>query len=116
MPLLHERGYYVILGSRLKRLRERRGIRQREVAAYLKCDQTVVSKYENGGRLLDVYELIDVCGYFGITLDQVLLPTMGAWEEKIFEQGYVDRRRDRPPRDDPWVDRVEKERKKRQKQ
>ena len=109
MPLLHERRYYVLLASRLKRLRERRDIRQRVVAKHLKCDQTVVSKYENAGRLLDVYELIDICGYFGITLDQVLMPPMGEWEEKIFRQGYVDRRFDELPADDPWVDLVEKD-------
>ena len=46
---------------RIRDLREDRDLTQKEVAAYLHCDQSLYSKYERGERLL--------ADYYGVTLD-----------------------------------------------
>ena len=46
---------------RIRDLREDRDLTQKEVAAYLHCDQSLYSKYERGERLLP--------HYYGVTLD-----------------------------------------------
>jgi transcriptional regulator with XRE-family HTH domain len=50
-----------VLVSLLREARERRGLRQIDVARVLGCPQTRVSKYELGTRRLDLLELRDVC-------------------------------------------------------
>jgi transcriptional regulator with XRE-family HTH domain len=57
-----------ILLSLLRDARERKGLRQADVAAALDCPQTRVSKYELGTRRLDLLELRDVCRVLGVTL------------------------------------------------
>ncbi|ABE30559.1 helix-turn-helix domain-containing protein [Paraburkholderia xenovorans] len=46
--------------ARLKQLREQRGLHQQAVAERLGRTQTYVSRYESGGRRLDLIELLDV--------------------------------------------------------
>jgi transcriptional regulator with XRE-family HTH domain len=50
-----------ILLSLLREAREKRGLRQIDVARALGCPQTRVSKYELGTRRLDLLELREVC-------------------------------------------------------
>lgn len=57
-----------ILLSLLREARERKGLRQADVAAALNCPQTRVSKYELGTRRLDLLELRDVCKVLGVSL------------------------------------------------
>jgi transcriptional regulator with XRE-family HTH domain len=57
-----------ILLSLLRDARERKGLRQADVAAALKCPQTRVSKYELGTRRLDLLELRAVCKVLGLSL------------------------------------------------
>lgn len=57
-----------ILLSLLRHVREKKGLRQADVAAALNCPQTRVSKYELGTRRLDLLELRDVCRVLGVTL------------------------------------------------
>jgi transcriptional regulator with XRE-family HTH domain len=52
----------------LRQAREKKGLRQADVAAALNCPQTRVSKYELGTRRLDLLELRDVCKVLGVNL------------------------------------------------
>lgn len=42
---------------------------QKEVAAYLHCDQSLYSKYERGERLLPLDRAVQLADYYGVTLD-----------------------------------------------
>lgn len=57
-----------ILLSLLRQIREERGLRQADVAQRLGYPQSVVSKYENGERRLDLLELYDLCSAVGISM------------------------------------------------
>jgi transcriptional regulator with XRE-family HTH domain len=57
-----------ILLSLLREAREKKELRQADVAAALNCPQTRVSKYELGTRRLDLLELRDVCKALGVSL------------------------------------------------
>lgn len=56
----------------LKHARIRAGFKQIDVAALLNVTQSYVSKYEAGGRRLDLFELLAVCDALGIELGTVL--------------------------------------------
>jgi transcriptional regulator with XRE-family HTH domain len=57
-----------ILLSLLRQIREERDLRQADVAQRLGYPQSVVSKYENGERRLDLLELYDLCSAVGISM------------------------------------------------
>lgn len=119
MPRRRKHGYYRLIGNRLQRLRESRSLHQDEVAKELKLSQSSVSRYETAGRVLDVYELVDICAYYGISQDQLMLPPMGEWEEMLFNEGGINWDPDvyvppPGPDEDPWLKRIgEKQAKKR---
>ena len=54
---------------RIRDLREDRDLKQKEVAAYLMCDQSLYSKYERGERPLPL-ELADkLAEFYGVSVD-----------------------------------------------
>jgi transcriptional regulator with XRE-family HTH domain len=59
---------YAIFLATLRRFREDSGRTQTDVAAFLKRDQSVVSKCERGERRIDVIELRDYCRAIGMEL------------------------------------------------
>ena len=50
---------------RIRDLREDRDLTQKEVAAYLHCDQSLYSKYERGERLLPLDRAVQLADYYG---------------------------------------------------
>lgn len=54
----------------LREVRIEAGLTQTDLAVRIGKDQTFVSKYEGGGRRLDVLELREICQALGITLEQ----------------------------------------------
>jgi len=52
----------------LRELREKRVIRQVDIAEQLNVPQSFVSKYESGTRNLDILELRQICQLLGISL------------------------------------------------
>ena len=56
---IHDHRYQAV-AARLRELREQRGLHQQAVAQRLGRTQTYVSRYESGGRHLDLIELLDV--------------------------------------------------------
>ena len=65
----------------LKEMRQKRGVRQVELAEKLGVPQSFVSKYESGERQLDILELRQICQLIGISLDNFVRQL----EEKINE-------------------------------
>ena len=57
---------------RIRDLREDKDLKQKEVADYLMCDQSLYSKYERGERPLPL-ELADkLADFYGVSVDYLL--------------------------------------------
>ena len=54
---------------RIRDLREDKDLTQKEVAAYLHCDQSLYSKYERGERDLPLALFIKLAQYYQVNLD-----------------------------------------------
>lgn len=66
------------LADTLKRLREKKGVTQKDVALYLSVSNKTVSKWEKGASEPDLSMLVALSEYFGVTADTLL----GLTEEK----------------------------------
>ncbi|MDL1911128.1 helix-turn-helix transcriptional regulator [Chloroflexi bacterium CFX6] len=53
----------------LKDMRQKRGIRQVDLAERLGVPQSFISKYESGERQLEVLELRRICQIMGVTFE-----------------------------------------------
>lgn len=60
-----------VLGKNIKRLRKRHGIKQAVLASALNIGRQTVSAYECGITLPDIFILVEIADYFGVTLDQL---------------------------------------------
>ncbi|MBO5501080.1 MAG: helix-turn-helix transcriptional regulator [Clostridia bacterium] len=58
--------------ERLRELREKRGLKQSDVAQILETTQQVYSRYENGVNALPIHHLITLCKYYRISADYML--------------------------------------------
>ena len=57
---------------RIRDIREDRDLKQKEIADYLMCDQSLYSKYERGERPLPL-ELADkLADFYGVSVDYLL--------------------------------------------
>ncbi|MDE7210720.1 MAG: helix-turn-helix domain-containing protein [Lachnospiraceae bacterium] len=56
----------------MKELREDNDLRQKEVAAYLKIDQRVYSRYETGRNALPIEKVILLCKFYKVSADYFL--------------------------------------------
>ncbi len=56
----------------LKKLRKESKITQAQMAKYLKVDQSLIAKLENGTRTLNVELIEKICNLFGCTEDYLL--------------------------------------------
>jgi transcriptional regulator with XRE-family HTH domain len=54
----------------LKELRNEAGLRQQDIAARIGQPQSFVSRYESGGRRLDIVELREVCEVCNVSLTE----------------------------------------------
>lgn len=64
-----------IAKARLQDLREEKKLTQKEIAAFLYCDQSLYSKYERLERDIPVYLLIRLADYYETSLDYMLKRT-----------------------------------------
>lgn len=62
----------MMIGERIKSLREERKITQQELARYLGVSQKTISNYENGERSPDPNTLRKIADYFDVTVDYLL--------------------------------------------
>lgn len=61
-----------ILQTLLREMRNEAGLRQIDIAKAMKFPQSMVSKYESGERKLDIFEIRQLCGLFGISLQDFI--------------------------------------------
>ena len=57
---------------RIRDLREDRDLTQKEVAAYLHCDQSQYSKYERGERPLPLDYAVKLAELYNVSLDYLV--------------------------------------------
>lgn len=58
--------------SRIRELREERGLTQQEVAEELGITQQVYSNYERGARMIPVLHFVALCQFYNVTCDYML--------------------------------------------
>ncbi|MBQ3549260.1 MAG: helix-turn-helix transcriptional regulator [Oscillospiraceae bacterium] len=57
---------------RIRDLREDRDLKQKQVADYLLCDQSLYSKYERGERPLPLDYADKLADFYGVSVDYIL--------------------------------------------
>ena len=57
---------------RIRDLREDSDRKQSEIAQYLRCDQSLYSKYERGQRLLPLDLAVRLAQFYGVSLDYLV--------------------------------------------
>ena len=57
---------------RIRDLREDRDLKQKQIAEFLLCDQSLYSKYERGERELPLRYAIKLASYYGVSLDYLV--------------------------------------------
>ena len=60
---------------RIRDLREDRDLKQKQVADYLLCDQSLYSKYERGERALPLDYADKLADFYGVSVDYLLCRT-----------------------------------------
>ncbi len=60
---------------RIRDLREDHDLKQKEIADYLMCDQSLYSKYERGERDLPLEYAAKLADYYGVSVDYLLCRT-----------------------------------------
>jgi len=60
---------------RIRDLREDRDLKQKEIAAYLLCDQSLYSKYERGERPLPLDLACRLADFYNVSLDYLACRT-----------------------------------------
>lgn len=66
------RGCVVVLGQRLNKLREEKGLTQKELSSRLGMARTTYSGYENGSREPDNHTLEKIADFFDVSIDYLL--------------------------------------------
>lgn len=66
--------YFCVMGlaDNIKGIREKKGLKQIEVADYIGVDKSAYSKIEKGTRSLTVHELQKMAQLFNLTTDQII--------------------------------------------
>lgn len=57
---------------KLRELRERKGVTQKEVVTAVGCTSTVYSRYERGEREPDISTLCSLADYFKVSIDSII--------------------------------------------
>ena len=57
---------------RIRDLREDRDLKQKQIAAYLVCDQSLYSKYERGERPVPLDVIVKLADFYGVSVDYLL--------------------------------------------
>lgn len=62
----------ITMGLRIRDLREDRDLKQKQVAAYLMCDQSLYSKYERGERPLPLDLAGKLADFYNVSVDYLM--------------------------------------------
>lgn len=57
---------------RIRDLREDNDVKQKQVAAYLMCDQSLYSKYERGERPLPLEYAVRLASFYSVSVDYLV--------------------------------------------
>ena len=60
---------------RIRDLREARDLKQKQIADYLMCDQSLYSKYERGERPMPLEYAAALADFYGVSVDYLLCRT-----------------------------------------
>ena len=60
------------MNLRIRDLREDQDLKQKQIAEYLLCDQSLYSKYERGERDLPLRLAVKLAEYYGVSMDYLL--------------------------------------------
>ena len=60
------------MNLRIRDLREDRDLKQKQIANYLLCDQSLYSKYERGERELPLRLAVKLAEYYGVSMDYLV--------------------------------------------
>lgn len=61
-----------IIGTNLTELRKKKHLTQAELAAKLNYSDKAISKWEHGDAVPSIENLLEICDFYGITLDQLI--------------------------------------------
>ena len=64
--------FFVMINLRIRDLREDADLKQRQIAEYLMCDQSLYSKYERGERDLPLEAAVKLAQFYGTSVDYVV--------------------------------------------
>jgi len=76
----------------IKKIREEKGLLQKQVASHINVDKSTYSKIEKGLREVTVTELYKIAQLFNITVDQIINLDDGVPKEVILEDKNEDER------------------------
>ena len=60
------------MNLRIRALRGAEDLKQKQIAEYLLCDQSLYSKYERGERELPLRLAVKLAEYYGVSMDYLL--------------------------------------------
>lgn len=60
------------LGTRLKNLRIKKGLSQRELAKIINCGHQSIAEYEKNSNISNIHNIIRICNYFDVSTDYLL--------------------------------------------
>lgn len=60
------------LGGRIRRLRERKGLKQKDLAAEFSISENTWSQYENNKRTPDIGTIKRIAQFFGVSIDYLM--------------------------------------------
>lgn len=72
MGIFERKANFMSVGDTIKKIREQKGLQQKQMAAEVKIPYTTYNKIENNTREINIDELERFAGYFGMTIDQVV--------------------------------------------
>ncbi|MCC2254756.1 helix-turn-helix domain-containing protein [Ruminococcus sp. CLA-AA-H200] len=75
------------IGENIRQLRMQKGINQSALASELNIRRQTISAYERGVTLPDIFVLIRIADFFGITLDELTGRSIGKREGERIERG-----------------------------
>lgn len=64
--------FFRLIGKNLRAWRKRKGIPQRQAAAATQTSQSVVSRWESGEGMLDVFSAARLAALYGVNLERLL--------------------------------------------
>ena len=65
----------ICMKLRIRDLREDRDLKQKQIADYLMCDQSLYSKYERGERPMPLEYADALADFYGVSVDYLLCRT-----------------------------------------